>query len=308
MRGRRLRSLLYALGVALALQVTDPRPAAADLPRPTVRARTLFDVAERLFRAGQFDRARRYYELAYRETPLPGLLLNMAQCFRNQDDCESALVFYRRFLAEDPTTAYRDEVERVMAQCVREMLPASMPTSLPAATQAAAPTSRPAAAPTSRPAAAPTSRPTRPPGGVSLRPPPDAYGALDVAQPQERPTLETTISQTSAEERSPPGRSRALLLWTGVGLTAAAVTVGAVTGSMALTKHARWQGATDTAERTQLGSEGRALSLASTVGFSVAGAFAVGTALAYLFYHPSRPEVSVAVSPHSLGLGLGGSF
>src|SRR5437660_3333773 len=72
-----------------------------------------------LYRSGLYDQAIDEYKVAYELSPLPGLLFNLGQAYRQNGDKRDALAAYRAFLARklngrasDEARRYRDELER----------------------------------------------------------------------------------------------------------------------------------------------------------------------------------------------------
>lgn len=63
------------------------------------------------YNLGKFDQAIGHFEAAYEEHPDPVFLFNIAQCYRQLDNCERSTFFYRRYLSLKPDAANRDEVE-----------------------------------------------------------------------------------------------------------------------------------------------------------------------------------------------------
>ncbi len=59
----------------------------------------------------EFRAAIGHYEAAYKEYPAPEFLFNIAQSYRQLDDCDQAVHFYKRYLALKPTAEERREVE-----------------------------------------------------------------------------------------------------------------------------------------------------------------------------------------------------
>ena len=90
------------LSVALILTAG---PALADNKE---RARELHERGLRYYKVGQHAEAIRYYRQAYQAYPVPGILFNLAQAYRQNGDCALAVQTYKQFLAEVPTGANAD--------------------------------------------------------------------------------------------------------------------------------------------------------------------------------------------------------
>ena len=81
-------------------------------------AKRLFSEGNVFFDSGQFDKALAAYTMAYETKPLPGLLINIAQCHRNLRNYERSLFFYRKYLIEEPETPRRAAIEAVIEEMV----------------------------------------------------------------------------------------------------------------------------------------------------------------------------------------------
>jgi tetratricopeptide (TPR) repeat protein len=65
-------------------------------------ARAAFVEGLKSFNIGEYDAAIERFKAAYRLSPAPGLLYNLAQAHRLKGDCSEALILYRRYLATEP--------------------------------------------------------------------------------------------------------------------------------------------------------------------------------------------------------------
>jgi tetratricopeptide (TPR) repeat protein len=115
---RRAASILLAF-----LLLAAPWPATAD--RRDGTAREQFRKAEKAFSVGAFDKALEHYQKAYELEPLPGLLFNMGQCYRNLGNPERAIFFYERFLQLAKDRSQRDMVEALIADQRERLTPAA---------------------------------------------------------------------------------------------------------------------------------------------------------------------------------------
>ncbi|HEX4405026.1 MAG TPA: tetratricopeptide repeat protein [Polyangia bacterium] len=84
-------------------------------------ARRLFQSAELEFNVGKFPEALADYQSAYEAKPLPGLLFNIAQCYRNMGNFERARFFFRRYLALEPRAPNRHRVDELIAEMSRQL-------------------------------------------------------------------------------------------------------------------------------------------------------------------------------------------
>ena len=88
-------------------------------PDDQARSRALYDQGSRAYQDGDYPRAVELFTAAYELSRAPAILFNIAQAHRLGGDCEQALVYYRRSLAEEPDAANRAEVEERIAEMER---------------------------------------------------------------------------------------------------------------------------------------------------------------------------------------------
>jgi tetratricopeptide (TPR) repeat protein len=153
------RSLTFLLPLLLLLAMA--RPARTAPPSEAEReARKAYRQAEQHFRAGEFADALARYQAGYDAHPLPGFLINIAQCQRRLGDLRKAQSTYRKFLMVAPDSPHAAEVKELVAELERliadldaPQAPAPAPSTEPAPTELpAAPPPLPAAAPPTEPA------------------------------------------------------------------------------------------------------------------------------------------------------------
>jgi len=147
--GRLPRSALFLV----VLSLLGGR-AVADSSKEQKQARRSFDRAEAHFKAGLFAEALAEYQEGYQHLPLPGFLVNIAQCQRRLGDLEQARATYRKFLLVAPDSPYVPEVQSLVAELDKlldAIPPPAPPPSAPPEERAAEPTvpSSPPPAPTS---------------------------------------------------------------------------------------------------------------------------------------------------------------
>ncbi len=106
--------LVVAISVG-GMRVSEAAPASEK------QARERFQKAEMSFNLGRFSEALADYQAAYEAKPLPALLFNIAQCYRNMQNYERARFFFRRYLALDPKTTNRRLVDDLIAEMTREL-------------------------------------------------------------------------------------------------------------------------------------------------------------------------------------------
>ena len=105
------------LAVTLLLASGNGRAAlAAATPEAEQQSRRSFERAESHFRAGLFAEALTEYQAGYDLHPLPGFLINIAQCQRRLGDLNQARVTYRKFVMVAPDSRFVPEVKKLIAE------------------------------------------------------------------------------------------------------------------------------------------------------------------------------------------------
>jgi len=106
------------LAVARAALATKLVPAMKKLvdDAPTERAKELFDQASRHYNLAEYAPALDLYKRAYRITPLPAFLFNIAQCHRKLGQHKDAILMYQSFLTGVPDADNRKVVEGLIAE------------------------------------------------------------------------------------------------------------------------------------------------------------------------------------------------
>lgn len=79
-------------------------------------ARRRFDEAEVAYKAGRYADALQKYQAGYAAMPLPGFLVNIAQCQRRLGDLKTARATYRAFVLVAPDSRLVPEVEALIRQ------------------------------------------------------------------------------------------------------------------------------------------------------------------------------------------------
>ena len=82
-------------------------------------ARTHFQKGEAHYTAGQFREALSEYWDGFDAVPLPGFLVNIAQCQRRLGDLRHALASYQKFVLVAPSSPLVPEVRKMMADLQR---------------------------------------------------------------------------------------------------------------------------------------------------------------------------------------------
>jgi hypothetical protein len=202
---------LSVIAVLLVL-VATPARAATEAER---ESRRHFQAAEAHFKAGAFDKALTSYQAGYEAKPLPGFLINIAQCQRRLGDLKASRASYQKFIMVAPDSplvpqakTMVEELDRLLAEIAEAAPPPAE------AADAAPPAAKPPAEPPSVPAAAEPASP--------------AAQAVLVAQPAPAP-----------EEPRAPARRR-WWLWGALGAVVVGGTVTAIvlsTGGTTTTLH-----------------------------------------------------------------------
>ena len=108
---RSLGQLIAVFAVVAALSV----PAVADKDA----ARKRWEQGTTAYNLGRFEVAINHFERAYEYHPSPAFLFNIAQCYRQMDDCERAVFFYKRYLSARPKASNRAEVQSRISELER---------------------------------------------------------------------------------------------------------------------------------------------------------------------------------------------
>lgn len=107
---------LGLLVLTLVVSSADGRMAAAETPEAERAARRLFESAESHFRTGLFAEALAEYQAGYEIHPLPGFLINIAQCQRRLGNLTVAQATYRKFIMVAPDSPFVPQVKALIAE------------------------------------------------------------------------------------------------------------------------------------------------------------------------------------------------
>jgi hypothetical protein len=157
------------------------------------QARRSFERAETHFKAGLYGEALTEYQDGYERLPLPGFLINIAQCQRRLGDLVSAQATYRKFILIAPDSPYVPEVKALVAE-IDKLIASEQSTS-----------------------------PARAAGKEGLSPPPVA-----AAVPQPEPSGAQSAALVTAPVHNPPPPRTGTRWWLW-GTVGGAVAVGVVT-------------------------------------------------------------------------------
>jgi hypothetical protein len=100
--------LIRAVLAAIALAVMAPPALAETLQERQERARQLYQQGQEHAQAGNYQAAIEVWLEAYEAQPIPLILFNVAQAYRQMEDCPSALYFYQRYLIDEPESQFSD--------------------------------------------------------------------------------------------------------------------------------------------------------------------------------------------------------
>jgi hypothetical protein len=104
-----------AIGAVLvALLMAGPVGAATPEAERTARAH--FQAGEARFKAGAFDEALAEYQAGYDVLPLPGFLINVAQCQRRLGELKPARATYQKFVLVAPDSPLVPQVRSMIAE------------------------------------------------------------------------------------------------------------------------------------------------------------------------------------------------
>jgi tetratricopeptide (TPR) repeat protein len=194
---KRVAALVVLLSVAL-VRLPPAQAASAEAER---ESRKHFQIAETRFRAGQFADALAEYQAGYDVLPLPGFLINMAQCQRRMGDLKKARALYSKFLLVAPDSPLVPQVQDLIKEL--DKLLADLDDEKPAAAQA-------------EPAAPPATTPE--PAVLAPNPP-----------PPPTPSAQAAATLTVTSSPPPAAHSESHTRWWLWGTIGAVVAAGAAT-------------------------------------------------------------------------------
>ena len=104
-----------AMGAVVVAALLSGRAEAAT-PEAEKEARAHFQAGEAHFKAGAFDEALAEYQQGYDAKPLPGFLVNIAQCQRRLGDLKKARATYQKFVLVAPDSPLVPQVRSMIAE------------------------------------------------------------------------------------------------------------------------------------------------------------------------------------------------
>jgi tetratricopeptide (TPR) repeat protein len=168
--------MIAVLCFAVLAAGAHPASAASEAER---EARSAFESAESHFRAGEFADALADYQAGYQASPLPGFLVNIAQCERRLGDLKKARATYQKFVIVAPDSPLVPQVKGLINELDR--LLADLDDDKPAKPTA------PSDGESSTGAPAPTTQRLDLRDGVAASPAADALLVATPAPPAEKP-------------------------------------------------------------------------------------------------------------------------
>lgn len=111
-----MRIAVVSAALALTILGGTASLARAGDPRTQRLARQHFKQGESFFAAGKFAEALAEYQAGYDAEPLPGFLVNIAQCHRRRGDLGLARTTYEKFVMVAPDSPLVPEVRRLIAE------------------------------------------------------------------------------------------------------------------------------------------------------------------------------------------------
>ena len=285
---RRLLPPFVAVALAALLigtLATGGGAAEAKGRRALVRAKRLFRQATIRFNLGEYAVALELYRKAYTLKPLPGFLFNIGQCHYNLRNYREALSRYQRYLLLEPNAANRADVEaqiRAAKKALEEQEQLENPPATEGTkTQEATSPPETAESPTSAPAATDET----PPDDTAETPPPEIAPS-------------TPSARDMPDEPPRPSRRQKILLWSGVGLSAALLIVGGITRGVALSMSSEYSDPSTPVDRQlDLKDSGETLTTFSTLTLALGAAAAVGTGVYYWFGYRVRRAPAPSAAP-----------
>jgi tetratricopeptide (TPR) repeat protein len=105
-----MRNLVLPLVAVVLLVGVVPRTAHAQKEKE--QAAQHFDVADKAYRSGDYDKAVKEFVTAYQLAPINALLFNIGQAYRMQGDKEKALGYYEKYVEFEPAGAQVVEAKK----------------------------------------------------------------------------------------------------------------------------------------------------------------------------------------------------
>lgn len=114
-------TILMSLPEVLLSPVSVAHADSSETKQNEKKAKKHFRQGQRMFAMGRFRPALESYEKAYTLSKYPDILFNMAQCYRNLGDYESAVFHFRTYLEKKPDAKNREAVTELITKLEIEM-------------------------------------------------------------------------------------------------------------------------------------------------------------------------------------------
>jgi len=105
-----LFGVLAASGAAVAQPAPAPTPAAEE------RAQALYEQGTTHYKVAEYDEAIAAFKEAYKTLPMPLILYNIGQAYRQKHDCAAARTFYKNYLREESEGETADQARVHLAE------------------------------------------------------------------------------------------------------------------------------------------------------------------------------------------------
>jgi hypothetical protein len=117
-----MKSFVVSAFVAALLCVAPAaaRAESSDEAEITAMAKEHYKLGLDAYKTGRYPEAIKELKKAYLLKRLPALLLNIGATYRKMNDLENAHYYYKKYLAEAPDAKDRGDVEKTIAEIVRE--------------------------------------------------------------------------------------------------------------------------------------------------------------------------------------------
>jgi tetratricopeptide (TPR) repeat protein len=303
------RTLLAALGAALLLASAGQAAEEPVSRQAATSAANLEEARQHAAKAkvhydlGEFDKAAEEYILVYRLRPLPALLFNIAQSYRQAGQYEKAKQFYKAYLRENPDPQSSAAVKKALKEIdellakerkTKESPPAGIreaPAEVAAAGRAAAPAAVPVPPPASAAAPSPGSQAAPAAGAAASQAVP---AGIAVAQPKpvQAPVSALPALAVAASPEA-PSSSRRTWTYALAGTSVAMLAGGALFAVKAKNiDNELLAGPHSTATADDLMSQSKSAHGASTL-LLIAGV-AAGAGAGVLYFWPTSSGAAVA--------------
>jgi tetratricopeptide (TPR) repeat protein len=233
-----------------------------------------YQAGQKFYQSHHYQEAIAEFSLGYHLTRRAAFLLNIAQAHRQLGQLVEARDLYRQFLGLEPKSPLAPEARRVLGEIEQQLGPT------------------PASASSSvEPRVWPD---VRPPPADARTPPADARPPADAQTPRAEPRTSLVLAPAPPVATARP-RSRHIVGWTGVGVTAAALLSATIVEALAASSFSSLQGSCAPPHGAGCSSsaiDGLSIKIDAANGlFITSGILAAGTIVAFIVEHRlARPR------------------